>query len=374
MNIKKHNIVAALSLAAIVAATSCSEGNGWKIDGTVAAAADSMLYIEGSTPAGWYVMDSVEVASDGSFTYRAAEGAAIPSIYRLRMAGKYIYFPIDSVETVTITGTGNAFDRAYTLAGNSAAEGFARVDSLIAASIDALGADGAMADSTLRRNLNVMVNTDTTCLVSYYIVGKFIGTKPLYDLTSRADLRTVANAAQNYKMHRPDDPRAAELEQRWYAGRRAIGAVPTVQREATLSARPQADLKRYDKDGNMHDFDKVVTRGTGPTILSLTRYDSDMSPVFTAALKEVYDKHHAQGLEIFQVGYDANEVAWKRSAANMPWIAVWNAPGDNTEALIRYNANPIDGQPVCFIFDKDGDLIQRITDPKELDAAVAALL
>lgn len=368
MKIKSlSHVLVALTLPAVVA---CTGGNGWKVSGTVEGAADSVLYVEGSTLGGWYVMDSLTVASDGSFSYSAPQGAETPSVFRLRMGDKYIYFPVDSVEEVTVTAKLPAFDRGYTLAGNIYAAGIAAADSLVGAAIDARGETAALGDSTLKRSLNLLINRDTTCLVSYYIVGKTIAGRPLYSLTSKSDLRFLANAANNYKTHRPDDPRAAELEQRWLAGRQATGSLPGVKREAQLSARPAITLKRYDINGKEHDFEKVVTRGTGPTILSFTRYTDDKSPALTAALRSVYDKYHAQGLEIFQVSYDANEVDWKRSAINMPWIAVWNSPEDGAEALVAYNAD-VTVQPVTFIFNRAGELVARVTDPAELSAAIA---
>lgn len=367
---KAKSLSRILFAAALPAVVACSGGNGWKVSGTVEGAADSVLYVEGSTPGGWYVMDSITLGSDGSFSYRAQEAAETPSVFRLRLADKYIYFPVDSMEEVTVSAKLPAFDRGYRLAGNIYAAGFTSADSLVGDAIDARGETAALSDSVLKRNLNLLINRDTTCLVSYYIVGKTIAGRPLYSLTDKSDLRFLANAANNYKTHRPADPRATELEQRWMAGRQATGTLRGAKREAQLASRPAVNLKRYDMNGKEHDFDKVVTRGTGVTLLSFTRYTDEKSPALTAALRGVYDKYHAQGLEIFQVSYDANEVDWKRSAANMPWISVWNSPEDGTDALIAYNAN-VSAEPVTFVFNRAGELVGRVTDPAKLAEAIA---
>lgn len=361
-------ILTAMTVAGLA---SCSGGNGWTVAGTVDGASDSTIYIEGSTAGGWYTIDSVKVSGNGSFKYRAAEGAETPSVFRLRMADKYIYFPIDSVEEVTIITKYPGFDTGYHLAGNIYASGFAQVDSLVNAAVAANGAEVALTDPVLKRSINLIINQDTTALVAYYAVGKTIAGKPLYSLTDKSDLRMVANAANIYNVRRPNDQRGKELEQRWMAGRRAIGAIRGVNAEAELISRPKADLKRFDAQGKEHDFDKVVTRGTGPTILSLTCYTAEQSPAVTAALKQVYNAYHNAGLEIFQVSYDSNEVDWKRSAANMPWIAVWNGPRDNVEALFNYNADPINGAPVTFVFNRAGELVERVSDPSKIAAAVA---
>jgi hypothetical protein len=351
----------------------CSGKDGWKVEGTVADAADKTVYVEQSILNNWYVADSIKLSADGKFSYQAEQAADVPSIYRLRLDGKYIYFPVDSIETITVTANGKNFDRHYTLAGNAAAPVFATVDSLITTSVDNNGMNGALADKELKRQLNLIINHDTTCLVSYYVIGKFIGTTPLYDLTNKDDVKILANAANNFKRMLPDDVRANELEQRWVAARRALGNLPQKELAATINGRPRADLKRYDSNGKEHDFDKIVDRG-GVTILNFTRYDGTNSQANTVALKKVYDQYKAQGLEIFQIAYDPDENSWKRSAANMPWIAVWNAPTDNIEALVGYNVDPVNGNPVSFIFNRAGEVVERVTDPSKLEAAIAKVL
>lgn len=368
---KAKTLARVCALLAIPALTACSGGNGWTVSGTVDGAADSTLYIEGSTAGGWYTIDSVTVNTNGSFAFTAAEGAETPSVFRLRMADKYIYFPVDSIEEVSVNAKHPGFDTGYQLSGNIYADNFARIDSLVAASVAANGEVAALNDSILKRDLNLIINQDTTCLVAYYAVGKTIAGRPLYSLTNKADLRMVANAANTFSNRRPNDLRGKELEARWMAGRRAIGAVRGVNAEAELISRPKADLKRFDANGKEHDFEQVVSRGTGPTILSLTCYTAEESPALTAALSQVYSTYRNAGLEIFQVSYDANEVEWKRSAANMPWISVWNGPQDNYDALIKYNADPINKTPVTFVFNKDGELVERVSDPAKIAAAVA---
>jgi hypothetical protein len=352
---------------------SCSGNDGWKIEGDVANAADKTIYVEQSTFNNWYVADSVKVSTDGTFKYQAAEGAAVPSIIRLRLDGKYIYLPIDSIETITLKADGKNFDRNYTLAGNNAAPVFAKVDGLIGNAVDAKGVAGALADKDLKRELNLIINQDTTCLVSYYVIGKFVGTSPLYNLSDKQDLRMLANAANNFKRMLPNDARAKELEERWVAARRAIGNLPQREVEAQLNNRPSVSLVRYDRNGKEHDFDKVADRG-GVTVLNFTRYDGEHSQANTVALKQVYDKYKAQGLQIYQIAYDPDELSWKKSAANMPWIAVWNSPTDPIDALVSYNVDPINGAPVSFVFNRSGELMERVSDPNKLDAAIAKVM
>lgn len=355
----------------IICLLACSKSSGWSVEGTVDGAADSTIYIEMSNYENWYVVDSVRTDANGNFSYSALEGMSQPEIVRLRMGGKYIYLPVDSIETVTVNTTAKSFDRGYKLAGNSYAAPFVKVDSLISSTVDAKGSAQALLDNNLKDALNLMVNRDTTCLVSFYIVNKNIDGKPLYSPASRRDVAVIGNAANNYARLRPNDTHADYLAQ-WFATlRRELNSDKGVQMEATLSGRPNVMIVRYDAKGTAHDFDKVVNRGTGVTVLNFTRYDGPNSQANTVALNELYESQKANGLEIYQIAFDPSEAEWKQSAANMPWIAVWNAPTDGYDMLVAYNVDPVNGNPVSFVFNRAGEIVARVTDPAGLAAAVA---
>lgn len=363
-------LVSLACAAAVLSLASCKQ-KGWTVEGNIAGGQDTTVYVEASTLSHWYVLDSVTPGSDGAFAYTAPEAAAIPDVYRLRMGDKYIYFPVDSAEAIHVTADAAHFDSGYTLSGNPACAGFVTVDSLISATVGAKGVQNALADPDFKMSMARIVNADTTCLVSYYVASKYVGTTPLLNMKSKQDIRTLANAANNLKQRRPDDPRAAELEARWMQARKAAGlAQPGVQMQANLINRPQADLKRYDRNGKLHDFDAIADRG-GVTVLNFTRYDTDASAANNVALKAVYDRYKDAGLQIYQVAYDPDELEWKRSAANMPWIAVYNSPTDDINALVAYNVDPIRGTPVSFVVNRQGEIIERVTDPSKLEAAVA---
>lgn len=372
---KKNNILmlgaAAMTAAAIA---SCSGNKGWGVEGTIAGASDTTVYVEASTFNNWRAVDTLEIGSDGTFSYSSPEAAAVPTVYRLRYGDRYIYFPVDSLETVMVEADAKHFDRGYKLSGNNAAAAFVTVDSLIAAAVDGKGTAAAVADPALKRTLSLMVNQDTTCIVSYYIIGKTVGSTPLYNLKDKMDVRVLGNVANNFRRFRPNDPRAAELEQRWLNARRDMGyRGSTVTMEASEKSRPDVPFKRYDRSGKEYDLDKVVTRG-GVTVLNFICYAGEGSQANTVALNDVYSKYKDSGLQIFQVSFDPDEMTWKRSAANMPWIAVWNAPTDPVDILVAYNADPVNGGPVSFIFNRQGELVDRVTDPSKLAAAVAKVM
>ena len=357
--------------AAVMVLASCSKNEGWKVQGTVKGATEKdTLYLEESVADNWHLVEAIAL-KDGKFEYASEQATAIPSIYRLRLGKSYIYFPVDSIETVEVTANKAGFDRGYTLAGNKAAAGFVSADSLVADFVDKGGNFDDPAFGAMKRQLGMLVNSDSTALVSYYIVGKVIGDRPVYSLTDKADLRVLGNAVNNYSRIRPNDPRFGMLKSRWENARKALGIYGNpVSMNATVSGRPNVEIKYYDANGKEQDFDKFVGQGN-VTILNLTRYDGEGSQANTVALNEVYEKYKGNGLKIYQIGYDPDEHAWRRSAVNMPWTTVWAPLTDNNKVLSLYMADPVNGAPVSFVFNGDGDVIARVEKPADLDAAVA---
>ena len=88
-------------------------------------------------------------------------------------------------------------------------------------------------------------------------------------------------------------------------------------------------------------------------------------------LADLRGKYAANGLEIYQIAFDADEVEWKQKADNLPWITVWNSPVDGTDVLMKYNVGAL---PVAFVIDGEGVIRERVIDPAKLNAAVAKVL
>ncbi|MDE6134581.1 MAG: hypothetical protein K2F79_03295, partial [Muribaculaceae bacterium] len=81
-----------------------------------------------------------------------------------------------------------------------------------------------------------------------------------------------------------------------------------------------------------------------------------------------YELYHSKGLEIYQIAFDDDEVAWKQAAANLPWTAVWNSPADGSALLYTYNVGAV---PMTFVINRHGDISERVTDPAMLPKTVA---
>ena len=75
-------------------------------------------------------------------------------------------------------------------------------------------------------------------------------------------------------------------------------------------------------------------------------------------LREIYNKYHAAGLEIYQVSVDPDEHFWKTSTAALPWISVRDEKG---QSVAKYNI-------------QSNTLRARDVQIKDLDTAIKELL
>lgn len=360
----KKLILAATTSVVALAWTACDRSaDGWSLRGTVAGAGDTTLTIQGFNNGHWYVVDSVKT-SDGEFAYRAAAPAPYPEIMRLALGDQYIYFPVDSVDRLDLSAYASHFNTGYSLSGTLQAGSITSLDSIITASVASRGAAATAADPQLKKELFGKAFADPSIVSVYYLINKSVGDKPLFDINNPADLRLFGAVAQRFATERPDDPRGEYLAAVY---KNARAASLGFSREIQAAETGLFDIVRSDSRGASHSLADVASRG-GVTVLSFTTYGKEFSPAYNVILNKIYEQHHPNGLEIYQIAFDNDETAWKQTARNLPWIAVWNSTTDSSEPLIKYNVGAL---PMTFIIDRQGNIAARVSDPEKLPAEVA---
>ncbi len=363
-----------LLLSGIVFATaaltlgSCSKTEkGWSLSGDVAGmSGNGTLVIEGFNNGIWYVVDSIKT-SDGSFDYQAAAPAEYPEVMRLGLAGRYVYFPIDSVDHVTIKADSATFDTSYKLDGTLQARNLQTIDSTLNASIAKRGVDATIADNEFKKKLFTTAFDDPSVMSVYYLINKTVGNKPLFDVNNAADLRLYGATAQRFVTERPNDPRSAWLSDVYKRARAAQAGITAQIQASELSI---FDIKRSDNQGKQHSLTDLASKGK-VVVLSFTAYGLESSPAYNVLLNKAYQKYHNSGLEIYQLAFDSDETAWKQTARNLPWITVWNSTTDSQQPLIDYNVGAL---PMTFIIGRDGSIAARVTDPNKLEAELAKFM
>ena len=364
----KHFLLLAVASSALLMGwTACTKhDSGWSISGNIAGAGDTTLTIQGFNNGHWYVVDSVRT-SHGSFGYRSAQPAPYPEIMRLAMGSSHIYFPVDSVDRLELNADAAHFNTGYSLSGTIQAASVTSLDSIITSSVNARGAQATVADAQLKKDLFAKAFADPSIVSVYYLINKSVGDQPLYNISDPADLRLLGAVAQRFANDRPDDPRGEYLAAVY---KKARAAQLGVTHEIAATETSLFDITRSDSKGVSHSLADIASKG-GVTILSFVNYGQEASPAYNVILNKVYDQYHQAGLEIFQLAFDADETAWKQTARNLPWIAVWNSTTDGVDPLVQYNVGAL---PMTFIIDRQGNIAARVTDPTKLAAEVARFI
>lgn len=353
---KKLSIIAALG--AMAALAGCHKAPaGWTVEGNIEGADGARLALEAFNNGRWYVIDSISTGSNGAFSYAAEAPAAYPEIMRLSLDGTSVYFPVDSVDHITVSGAAAAFDRAH-VSGSHAAAAMQSLDSMITATVESRGME-AVLTTEVKRDLVARALADTTGMSLYYLMNKTVGNTPIFSTDNPGDIRFYGALAQRFATEYPDDPRTAYLAGVYSNARKAHSGKVT---EVMVPVATLFDITRYDAKGKEHSLAEMASRG-GVTLLSFTAYDTENSAAYNVLLNNAWDKYHAAGLDIYQLAFDDDETMWKIRSENLPWTSVWNSPADGTDVLLQYNVGVL---PMTFIIDREGNLAERVTDPTEL--------
>ncbi len=358
-----------LIISSLVLTVSCGNSNQWHLEGRIDGLGEKdLVVLEGNNQGYWYPMDTIEVRGNGSFSY-SREAQGYPDIYRLRIGEKSLYFPIDSIETISLSAQAPNIDVNHSLSGTPQAENLERVDSLLRAEVSSAGAQAVTANASLKRELGKMILADPAGIVPYYIISKRVGGQPLFNPAVKEDLRIIGAVANAFNEQRPSDPRTTYLRNLFISNRPKSGKI-NEENVAYANEVRAFDINLFDNEGKKHSLLDLTSKGN-VVILNFTAYTAQESPAFNVMLNKVYEKYHSQGLEIFQVAFDDDEYAWKQTAKNLPWITVLNGAADGDKALRDYNVGSL---PAIFIFDRNGDVVERVTDLNTLDSSVARRL
>lgn len=281
----KTNIAIVSGLLVLAA---CSGGNQWRVSGNIEGASEKEMILEASTNGRWYPIDTVKIDGSGKFS-TSQKAAGYPDIYRLTLDGKSLYFPIDSIESVTVTANVNDFESGYSIAGSDEAKAMMEANELINSAIAKHGVEKVTTDSVLKRELGRIIVGNPSGIVAYYIINKSVGGQPLFNPADRKDVRVIGAVANAFTQLRKTDPRTTYLRKLFLANRQFTGADTIKAEQVNLF-----DIALYDETGKSRCLKDVASQGK-VVLLNFTVYDAEYSPIYNRALNEVYDRYHNQG-------------------------------------------------------------------------------
>lgn len=378
--------MAACALMA-VALGSC-DNKKFRVEGAITEAKDSVLYFENMSLDGPVAVDSVKLGDDGTFSFSEKSPEA-PEFYRLRIAGQIINLSVDSTETVTVKAAYPAMSTGYTVEGSAecatikelALKQIGLLNRVIAVERNPMLGVDMVRDSVTRMieaykqdlKMNYIYKAPMRAS-SYFALFQTLGNRLIFNpRESEDDIKAFAAVATSWDTYHPGSLRGKNLHNIAIEGMRNIRIVRNNRAAAQLDASKinvtnLIDIALPDNNG----VTRKLTDLKGKVVmLDFHVFGAEGSTKRIMQLREIYNKYHARGFEIYQVALDPDEHFWKTQTAALPWISVRDADGLQSQYLTLYNVRSI---PTFFLVNRDNTLDKRDVQIADLDAEIEMLL
>ena len=380
-------------MVAALAFTSCNNKK-FHINGNITEAQDSMLYLENLSLNGPVKIDSVKLGEDGSFDFEEnAMDSITPEFYRLRIANQSINLSIDSTETVNVKAAYPQMSYKYEVEGS---ENCSKIKEL------------SLKQMTLQSNINGIIKSPNIgvdsmdvivarMLAAYkqdvktnYIFKEPMKASSYYALfqtiqlgntnslifnprNNKDDVKVFAAVATSWDTYYPGAERGKNLHNIAIEGMKDIRIIDRQRAQQQIEASKVSvngciEIALQDNKGQVRRLSDLTGK---VVLLDFHIFASNESTKRIMMLRELYNKYHAAGLEIYQVSVDPDEHFWKTSTAALPWICVREENGIQGTSLQLYNVQSI---PTFFLIDRSNTLRARDIQIKDIDAAIKNLL
>ena len=370
----------------LVGLEACENGPKFKVQGEVSGATDKTLYFEASGLEGIVVLDSIELGSDGSFDFTQACPES-PDFYRLRLDDKVINFSVDSTETVSVKAIADKFDTEYVIGGSASNQKIKELVLLhgeLQSRVDKLAQNRDIPAGIAQQTLSSLINqykdkvkkeyifTAPNTTYAYFALFQTLNGYMIFDpMANKDDIKCFAAVATSLNNAYPHADRSRNLYNMVIKGmkntrtpREDVVELPADKiKEVDL-----IDIELKDLKGNVRRLSDLKNN---VVLLDFTVYNHVQAATHNLALRELYNKYHEKGLEIYQISLDADEHFWKTSADNLPWVCVRDANGVYSQYVTLYSVKNI---PAAFLIARDNVLKARVETVPDLEAAVKNLL
>ena len=383
-----QNICAMAACALMAVALGSCDNRKFRVEGAITEAKDSVLYFENMSLDGPVAVDSVKLGDDGTFSFSEKSPEA-PEFYRLRIAGQIINLSVDSTETVTVKAGYPTMSTGYTVEGSAecatikelALKQIGLLNRVIAVERNPMLGVDMVRDSVTRMieaykqdlKMNYIYKAPMRAS-SYFALFQTLGNRLIFNpRESEDDIKAFAAVATSWDTYHPGSLRGKNLHNIAIEGMRNIRIVRNNRVAAQLDASKinvtnLIDIALPDNNG----VTRKLTDLKGKVVmLDFHVFGADGSTKRIMQLRDLYNKYHARGFEIYQVALDPDEHFWKTQTAALPWISVRDADGVESHYLTLYNVRSI---PTFFLVNRDNTLDKRDAQIADLDAEIEMLL
>lgn len=370
--------------AVLAMAMSSCQQNKFTVEGTIEGAPDSVLYFYNMSLSGAQLLDSAKLDAQGAFCFRG-EAPQAPEFYVLRIADQIINVSIDSTETVAIKAQWPNMSARYEVTGSANCEKIrelALMQQDLTRRAMAVERDMSLSRQQAQDSLLSMMESykqqvtanyifqEPSQAYAYFALFQTLGQYLIFNpQANRNDVKAFAAVATSWDTFHPGSERGENLHNIALEGMKNLRLVDARNAQ-------QLDPNKVVESGvielrltDNHGQQRTLTSLKGSVVLldfhSFTLKDS---PQRILMLRDLYNKYHAQGLEIYQVSVDQDEHFWRQMTSQLPWISVRDEVGNT---LQNYNVQAV---PEFFLIDRANQLQKRSSQIKDLEAEIKSLL
>ena len=366
---------------------SCNKQVGhFHITGNITEAKDTMLYLEHLTLGdGIVVIDSILLDEKGDFRLSGPRPAN-PEFYRLRIGRKVINLSIDSTETISVTATLPTMTHGYRVEGSGNCDTIRLLNLKLTNlnnHIQRVADDRSLTLSEREDSIEALIQNYKKEIkinyiqnhygsaASYYAMFQMTNGQMVFNpVNDPSDITWFAAIANSWETLYPNSPRTENLRNIVLQGRRNTQKriLEIDMDNEKVSETGLVDMAFPDASGNIQRLSDLKGH---VVLLDFTSYSLPVMQERTLALRELYNRYHSQGLEIYQVSLDESEHFWKTMTAQLPWICVWDSEGLDNDIVRIYNLQIL---PTWFLINRQNNLVGRQELLDDLETEIQKLL
>lgn len=377
----------AFAMLVLLAMTACQRERTFCVEGTIEGAADSVLYLYNRSMNGIMLLDSVVLDDDGDFSFEQPSPVG-PDLYVLRIADQIINLAVDSTETITFSGSMPGLATNYQVSGSDNSEKIRQLQqmhSLLQRRVLEVEQDPSLLGPAMLDSLRPLIQQykDTVLMnyifqapqtaYAYFALSQTLDhvywlPSHIFELGDSVDDRAYRAVATCWKEYYPESSRAQQLYnmvEREINNSRIVQARQQQLTDDQIIVSDIIDLSLPDINGRQHTLSEL--RGK-VVLLDFHLFSAPDSGERILKLRDLYNRYHERGLEIYQVSMDQDEHLWKQAVSSLPWIAVYDPSGSS---LPRYNVQEI---PEFFTISRSNALQKRSSQIDDLDNEIERLL
>ena len=363
----KQSFAIILSLVALVG---CNNNNV-TIQGEFAACPNEVVILETISTTGAIVTDSVRTNGNGTFKLKTTLPDGQATFYNLRCAERTVPLILAKGDKAVINSAPGLID-GYTISGSRESELVREVKNIMGFGSAKLDSLTAIYNQTSVKN--IQQRTSKEFANEYikikreqieFIVRNAGSLAAIYALNQRLPndkglfggnndivyFRLVAEeVAKNY----PTSPYLAGLKSAINSYDQQVDLADKINQALTAEPANFPEIALPDMYGKKQSL--TALQEGKVLLLDFWSIADENSSFHNAELKELYDKYHNKGFEIYQVSVDTSKPAWVEvvQMQKLPWVSVCDFKGGSSVAVQLFGVGSI---PHNFLFDREGNIV-----------------